>query len=57
MADDIEKEIDYWIQYNGFRLGTEPEGTRERYRRDIERQRAQRAERDQRPVPTVPWRI
>lgn len=48
-----EKEIDYWVQYNGYRLGTEPEGIRERYRRNIERQRARRAEQDQMPIPTI----
>lgn len=58
MPEDIEREIDYWIQYHGHRLGTEPAGTRERYRRDIEMQRAEKAARARQepPVPTYPFK-
>lgn len=54
--DDIEKEIDYLIQTWGYRLGQEDHGTRDRARHIIERQKIEREEWLNRPIPTVTFK-
>lgn len=54
---DIEREIDRRIQFSGIHLGPDQDAMRERIRRNIEMENAQRADMQERPIPTFRLRL
>lgn len=54
---DIEREIDHRIQLSGIRLGPDQDELRERHRRNIEMENAQRADAQERSIPTFRLRL
>lgn len=54
---DIDKEIDHRVQLLGFRLGDEDPSMRDRIRRNIEREEAEREKRLSKSVSTFPFKV
>lgn len=54
---DIEREIDHRIQLSGIQLGPDQDEMRTRIRRNIEMENAQRADMQDRPIPTFRLRL